>query len=168
MLKDPFEEHDLAEKNPDIVAEMRKGYEAWFADMKATRNFAPPRIHVGTPHENPTVLTRQDWRGPRAGWTPKDLGHWDVEIVTDGTYDLTTRFPATKEETTVTLTVGEVVVKVRVAEGVSEHTFTAVPLKRGAAKSKPHWARGRIPSGRTTSNSNGGIEDFGVRGWREV
>jgi arylsulfatase A-like enzyme len=147
MSKDPYEEHDSADKHPDVVAEMRKGYEAWFADVKATRNFAPPRIHVGTKHENPTVLTRQDWRGPRAGWTPKDLGHWDVEITAEGNYDVTTRFPATKEEALITLTVGEVVVKVRVAEGVSDHTFTAVPLKRGAAKVEAALGEGKEPVG---------------------
>jgi arylsulfatase A-like enzyme len=143
MPSDPYEERDVADKHPEVVAEMRKGYERWFADVKAERNFAPPLIYIGRPSENPTVLTRQDWRGPRAGWTPKDLGQWDVEIAAEGNYDVTTRFPATKEETLVTLTVGELVVKVRVAEGVSDHTFTAVPLKRGPAKVEAALGEGK-------------------------
>ena len=68
LTEDPAEERDLAARHPDVVARLRKGYEAWFQDVSATRGYAPPRIHLGTPHENPVTLTRQDWRGPRAGW----------------------------------------------------------------------------------------------------
>ncbi len=33
------------------------------------------------PVEDPTVLTRQDWRRPRAGVEPNDLGYWEVRVV---------------------------------------------------------------------------------------
>lgn len=38
------------------------------------------------------TLTRQDWRGPRAGWTPTSLGHWEVQVTKTGTYDISLRF----------------------------------------------------------------------------
>ena len=25
-------------------------------------------------------LSRQHWRGPKAGWTPESEGHWEVEV----------------------------------------------------------------------------------------
>jgi hypothetical protein len=67
---------------------MKQGYEAWFRDVAATRGFAPPRIHLGSDKENPVVLTRQDWRGPKAGWAPKSIGHWDTRVEKAGAYEI--------------------------------------------------------------------------------
>jgi arylsulfatase A-like enzyme len=73
MEKDPLEEKNVAAEKPDVVESMRKGYEAWFKDVSSTRGYAPPRIHLGGA-EDPSLLTRQDWRGPKAGWSPNDIG----------------------------------------------------------------------------------------------
>ena len=62
-------------------------YLAWFRDVSSTRGFDPVRIDIGGPREDPTVLTRQDWRGPRPGWEPNDLGHWEVNVVRGGRFD---------------------------------------------------------------------------------
>ena len=88
---DPAEKSDISAAHPETVARMRAGYEAWFRDVAATRNFAPPRIHLGTPHENPVTLTRQDWRGAKAGWAADSLGHWEVEVASAGDYEVTLR-----------------------------------------------------------------------------
>ena len=80
MQNDPYEMHDIAEQHPDIITVMKKSYEAWFKDVSGTRGFDPPRIVLGSAHENPTVLTRQDWRGPDASWGPKGLGFWEVQV----------------------------------------------------------------------------------------
>jgi hypothetical protein len=68
---------------------MRDGYRHWFEDVTSSIDHDSPRIVLGTPHENPAVLTRQDWRGPRAGWGADSLGHWDVEIADAGDYEIT-------------------------------------------------------------------------------
>ena len=88
MLHDPAEEHDIAASSPDVVAELLRGYEAWFRDVTAPRKSGPPRIHLGSPRENPAALTRQDWRGPATEWNPGEMGGWDVEVVRPGTFDL--------------------------------------------------------------------------------
>ena len=46
--------------------------------------FQPVRIAIGGERENPTILTRQDWRGPRSGWGLNDQGHWEVEVSRSG------------------------------------------------------------------------------------
>ena len=53
MQADPLEMQDLAVKLPDRVAQLKKAYDAWFDDVGNTRpdNYAPPRIHVGTPND---------------------------------------------------------------------------------------------------------------------
>ena len=71
--------------NPALVERMHADYLAWFRDVSSTRGFDPVRMDIGGPDEDPTVLTRQDWRGPRAGWKPNDLGYWEVRIVRGGT-----------------------------------------------------------------------------------
>lgn len=80
MQADPFETREVSGEHPEIVQQLLAEYEAWFADVSATRddNYAPPRIAVGSPHERTTVLTRQDWRG--ASWDPKDCGYWEIEV----------------------------------------------------------------------------------------
>src|SRR5262249_28552367 len=68
MESDPYQQHDLAAKEPRIAAQMHENYLAWFDDVSSTRGFEPIRIAIGGAREDPTVLTRQDWRGPRSGW----------------------------------------------------------------------------------------------------
>ena len=86
---DPYEVKDVAAANAEIVASLKKQYEDWFNDVKSTRNFAPPRIVAGSEKENPTILTRQDWRSKDGSWTPKSLGHWDVQIDKAGELTIT-------------------------------------------------------------------------------
>jgi arylsulfatase A-like enzyme len=88
MVSDPLEQSDLARAKPEVVESMLRGYEAWFRDVEATRQFAHPQIHLGSPVENPATLTRQDWRGEATAWEPGEMGGWDVEVVGPGTYDL--------------------------------------------------------------------------------
>ena len=63
MEHDPLELHDIATEHPDVVSKMHAAYLAWFEDVTSTRGFEPVRIALGGPRENPTILTRQDWRG---------------------------------------------------------------------------------------------------------
>jgi|SRR5579883_35926 len=90
MTADPFEQKDLAAEKPEEVAKLKKEYETWFADV-TKRGFAPPRIVIGSEKENPVRLSRQDWRGPKAGWQADSIGHWEIEIVKAGRYKVTIR-----------------------------------------------------------------------------
>lgn len=92
ITADPFEEKDLAATKPDEVATLKKAYEDWFADV-TKGGFAPPRIVIGSEKENPVQLSRQDWRGPNAGWTPTSEGHWEVTFDRAGRYRVTLYAP---------------------------------------------------------------------------
>jgi arylsulfatase A-like enzyme len=92
ILADPGEKEDLASRHPAIVESMRRGYEAWFGDVSATRGFEPPRILLGTPRENPVILTPQDRRGAPAGSSEGAPGHWEVETAAPGEYWITIHF----------------------------------------------------------------------------
>ena len=89
MVSDPMEMADISARHPEIVARMLEGYDRWFRDVRDTRNFQPPRIHLGSPQEDPATLTRQDMRGEAVEWEPGVLGGWDVEVIRPGLYELT-------------------------------------------------------------------------------
>ena len=55
------------------------------------KGFDPPRIVVGSEKENPVRLSRQDWRGPKAGWAADSVGHWEVTVERAGRYEVTIR-----------------------------------------------------------------------------
>jgi arylsulfatase A-like enzyme len=104
LSADPGEKNDVAGSLPAVAAKMRKGVEEWFRSVEAERHFAPPRIALGAPQENPVTLTRQDWRGPKAGWDAGSIGHWEVEVMQAGKYDVTVRFAKAKERGQMDLT----------------------------------------------------------------
>ena len=131
MQSDRFEGQDIAAENPEIVARMAKDYEAWFRSVSQTRGFDPPRIHLGTPHENPVVLTRQDWRGPQASWRPEGFGHWEVHTAKAATYDITLRFPPDDVRRAIHFRLGDVDLADSVPGGARYHTFDSVALATG-------------------------------------
>ena len=76
LQEDPGEQHDLAAEMPQQVDQMRKAYDAWFTDVKSTRDFQPPPIVIGAAASESTLLCRfQDahYEGDR------HLG-WKVEV----------------------------------------------------------------------------------------
>jgi arylsulfatase/arylsulfatase A len=136
---DPLEMTDLAAAHPDEVARLRAAYDAWFDDVGRTRpdNYAPPRIAVGTPHEDPTLLTRQDWHpdDEAASWTPAGNGYWDLDVAAADSYDVHVRFPEALEANgTASLRIGDAVYDADVAVGQLDHTFRAVPLPAGPVR----------------------------------
>lgn len=113
---------------------MKAAYDTWFTDVSATRGYPVPRIVVGTSHENPVTLTRQDWRGPRAGWRNDGLGTWQIEFAAAGSYDVTVRMPAREIAVTARLRIGAVELTQPLAAGADTLTFKAVRLTPGTAR----------------------------------
>lgn len=132
LTSDPYETKDLAGAHPDIVTRLKKQLEVWFTDVSATRGYDPPRIKLGTAHENPTLLTRQDWRGPQAGWTAKSLGHWEVDV-TAGTYTMRMPLGETKPQK-IRLTAGAVNVEQVVPADARSVQMDNVRLPAGPAR----------------------------------
>jgi arylsulfatase A-like enzyme len=133
LIADPLEKEDIAAEHPEIVAQMRKAYEEWFADVSASRGYDPPRIHIGTPHENPVVLTRQDWRGAQ-GWDDSNRGHWLLYVANAGSYDVTLTFSPLTEAGEVGFRLGDVERSVSLNEGAASYRFEGVTLAPGNGK----------------------------------
>ncbi|MCP4449954.1 MAG: arylsulfatase [Planctomycetes bacterium] len=80
---DPGERQNLAESRPALLQSMLADYRRWFSDVSTTRadNYAPPRIELGHPDENPLVLTRQDWRHFQGRpWAGGSNGKWLITL----------------------------------------------------------------------------------------
>lgn len=135
MANDPLEFNDLASEKPEVVQRMKKGYERWFKDVTRRRDYTvPPRIHVGSTQENPTILTRQDWRGPRAGWRADSLGYWEVQVAARGAYSITLQFAALKNPASAHLLIGERRLQQTIQAGASECRFDSIELKPGPGR----------------------------------
>ncbi len=135
---DPGEKHDVAGAHPDVAERLRRDYEAWFKDVSATRGYAPSRIVIGSEHENPTVLTRQDWRGPKAGWEAGDRGFWEIQVALAGEYEVTVHV-APRPRATVHLAFGDARYTGTVAANATACPFAGVRLPAGPGQLEA-WA----------------------------
>jgi arylsulfatase A-like enzyme len=168
MRSDPLETKDVARQHPKTVEQMRKHYAAWLADVSRDHGYEAPRIHIGTPHENPTILTRQDWRGPSASWRPKGLGYWEIAVPEGGTFEITCDADQPKRPAVVHLKVqginlsqelkpGDVPARPKaapypLAPGSVRYTFPLVTLKPSPAERLETWI-----------DEEGTAEPYGVR-----
>jgi arylsulfatase/arylsulfatase A len=137
MANDPLEEHNLVKERPEIVRKMLREYAAWFADVGSTRkdNYDPPRIHIGTAHEDPVVLTRQDWRHLKGRpWGRDSNGYWALYAAQAGEYEVRLRFPETEAEGQATLEMGTQTLTTALLPGTNECTFYAVPVRQGSLR----------------------------------
>jgi len=147
MQRDPLEMRDIAAEHPAIVKRLRHAYDAWFADVSGTRGFAPPRIDLGTRHENPVVLTRQDWRGPRAGWRRDSLGFWEVRVAREADYKVILRFAAAKVPGSAVLKIAGTTSRQPIAPKATTVTFRAVHLGAGPARLEAELRHGEKKRG---------------------
>jgi arylsulfatase A-like enzyme len=133
--EDPGEQRDLAAEMPDRVTAMRKQYDAWFDDVSATRpdNYDPPRIRVGTDHENPVVLNRNDWRikgDVDQCEQPEHEGLWLVDLEA-GVYDVTIDLPRRLGQAEVTLRIGEQQWQTTILPDLAYASFESLEMAAG-------------------------------------
>ena len=145
LAADPAESNNLVDQRTDVFQRLKHAYDDWFDDVSSTRkaNYAPPRIHVGTPHENPTVLTRQDWRVD----ADRRVGHWELQVASAGTYDIRLVFDALDEPGYADLVMENVRETLPIEAGAKSCTFEAVELKQGHAALSARVSQAGDPRG---------------------
>ncbi len=109
--------------------------------MSATRGFDPVRFDVTGTQTEPTILTRQDWRGPRAGWEPNDLGYWEISLPRAGRFDVTVHVKARRFKTKVHVTWGHTKSEQPLKPGETECSFHGLPLEGGSGRLEA-WVEG--------------------------
>jgi arylsulfatase A-like enzyme len=90
LAADPSESHDIASEDPALASELRRRYEDWFSDVRATRDFAPGVIRIDSRAEDPVVLSRyQDSTfidGVPTSWNiaVAEAGRYQLQVETAG------------------------------------------------------------------------------------
>lgn len=86
---DPYELENLAGGNESLALELKKEMDEYYYDLVNSPHLVnQPRISIGTDHENPVYLNRNDAGGERGIWTQDErFGKWVVSIER-GTYDV--------------------------------------------------------------------------------
>lgn len=137
---DPGETTNVAADHPEVVAEMRQAYEAWFDDVSHTLgdtpadNYAPVRIPVGDPREPAPWLTRQDWRladGAREGWDENHPGDWLLDLHRAGPHRLTVEFPYARTDRTLIVQCGAARLVREIPPGVRSEQIKMPDLPAG-------------------------------------
>lgn len=134
LAADPGEQKNVAAEHPDVFRKLKTMYDRWFREVSSTRsdNYAPPRIHVGTDHENPVTLTRQDWRHLSGKpWHRDSQGRWLLKIVRGGTFRMEVRFEASKTGETASVVLQGKRLENRVKKGASGFVWESINLAPG-------------------------------------
>lgn len=134
MTTDPLELNNVAAQHPEVVANLKKRYDAWFDDVSSTRtdNWSPPPIIVGADASPMVHLTRQDWRKLEGGgWTKFSQGQWLIEVTDRGPYQVRVRFLPETAATKVDLHFDVLHRSMAVEANADEVTIHHLPLPLG-------------------------------------
>ena len=92
LSTDPGQKTDVSEKHPEKVAEMRKFYEEWWADLSPEFSYYP-EIIIGSDKEKLTMLTSHDIQTESVAWNQRQVrdgmvtrGKWTLKVEEKGMY----------------------------------------------------------------------------------
>jgi arylsulfatase len=93
LKKDPYELKNIVKDNKPKAEELKSELDQIFSELIMSKNLIdPPEISVGTKHENPVILNRNDAQGQRGIWAQEQIyGFWKVRIK-EGHYDIKFKF----------------------------------------------------------------------------
>jgi arylsulfatase A-like enzyme len=95
IAKDPGQKQNLFEKFPDVARKMQRHYDDWWKKIEARVNEFSA-VHIGSPQENPAILTPCDWRDvfldqqAQVRRTQRN-GTWTLFVERDGEYEISLR-----------------------------------------------------------------------------
>ncbi len=150
MEADPGQVTNVADENPEIFAELRTAYDAWWNHID-DRFEQHVYLDIGSDAENPARITAHDWLPPddsvQVPWNqgqiaraPAVNGTWNIQVTQAGTYefelyqrDKPANFPIEAAEAM--LRVGEMEQSAPVEPGASSVGFT---MELSAGKTTLH------------------------------
>jgi len=94
LKNDPAEKYNLIAGKTELAKSLKNEIDAWYDEVSKSPNAVnPPVSIIGTKHENPVVLNRNDTKGPEDVWRHQEsAGYWDVKIAEKGYYNVKFKF----------------------------------------------------------------------------
>jgi arylsulfatase A-like enzyme len=91
--KDEFELHNIVHDHLSLAMKMKDEMDQMLQELLDSPHLTnPPKVAIGTGHENPVFLNRNDAGGQRGIWTQEEAhGSWKVSI-SEGMYKLRFKF----------------------------------------------------------------------------
>lgn len=93
ILDDEYEQQNILASNKTLAGEMKKELDRLLYELTNAPHLKnQPRIVIGSDHENPVILNRNDAGGQRGIWTQEEVfGLWRVKIH-EGRYNIRFKF----------------------------------------------------------------------------
>ena len=90
---DSEEKENLISSKKDVAAELKQKLNNWYDKNYRGKNYQDVHpVFVGTKHENPVFLNRNDAKGEPI-WTEEEIyAYWDIKVVEEGTYHISAEF----------------------------------------------------------------------------
>lgn len=135
ISEDPAELNNLVDRQTAIARDLKQNFDNFYSNLIGSEHMVdPPRIVVGTRHENPVVLNRNDAKGAPGMWNQDHIfAYWNVEVTQDAKYDVTVNFlnelPSPGKYVLKIGPIQRTVVNKK--EGRSQLEISKVPLKKG-------------------------------------
>lgn len=94
LKEDPFEAKNIVTEEPVIARWLKIELDRWHADIMSSPHINElPRIIIGSEHENPSQLNRNDARGLQIIWAQPDVYvSWDVTVARSDNYRIKVHF----------------------------------------------------------------------------
>ncbi len=97
MRADPGQKKDVAGQHPQVVARLRKAYEAWWASVSEHFD-AYSRIPIGNKATREVRICCHDWHGAKVPWNQPHIrqglvanGFWAIDVEREGMYEFELR-----------------------------------------------------------------------------
>jgi arylsulfatase A-like enzyme len=100
LENDPFEEKNIISENTELAKSLKSEIDSWYIEMISSPNAIETKAAIiGTNHENPVVLDRNDAKGTEGVWRHHEVyGYWDVKIAKAGKYNIKFKFISPLED----------------------------------------------------------------------
>jgi arylsulfatase len=133
IARDPFEITDISAAHEGVVADLKGLFDRWYEEVIRSPALGSKYIRLGTPHQDPVLLNRNDAKGDRDLYNQEQIyGYWDVSVGQDGLYTITFHFIQTLPgQGSMTLKAGNTQRTIENADSTDMIRMENVPLYEG-------------------------------------
>lgn len=133
MNEDPNELKNISKNNSSKLAELKLEFDDWYKDIIRSPHLVPQAAIIGTTHENPTVLNRNDCMSYGGVWEEdKNKGYWEVDMQQPGKCDFNVSFKnPIPSATRLFLRIGNVQRSVQANPGDTAFDLTGIQIPKG-------------------------------------